>query len=270
MNLNKQVAFVDNWKFTFLISIVLSTFIVFIMVFLQPFDTFQKDISFKTLKLVGYGLTVFFPILILHYFERLVYYPSRDWRLVYEVIYISITVVFISALSYVYQNTVFSHNQLSISYFFKYFLNFCIPFFPIVVPLLAYLRFRFGHIYVNNQSEAQNVKLKISGENKEDELTISFNQFIFAEAQQNYVSLTYLDNDENLTQRVFRSTFGQLAEQLRHAYQVHRSFIVNPYFFDTLAGNSRKRALRLKGLEKEIPVSRKYYEAIKGYLQSKP
>ena len=121
-----------------------------------------------------------------------------------------------------------------------------------------------------NQSEAQSKKVNINGDNREEELIISFNQFIYAEAQQNYVSITYLDNEENLAKRVFRSTFGQLAEQLRYAYQVHRSFLVNPYFFERLEGNSRKRTLRLKGLEKEIPVSRKYYEAIKSYLQSKP
>ena len=263
MNLNKPIAFVDNWKHTFIISVLLALFVIFIMVFLQPFDTYQKDFSFKTLKLVGYGLTVLIPILILHFFERLIYYPSRDWRLSNEVIYMCITIFFISALSYVYQTFVISNNDLSISYFFKFFINFCVPFFPIVIPLLAYLRFRFGHIYLKNQSEVQNFQVKISGESKDEELIISFNQFIFAEAQQNYVSITYLDHDETLTQRVFRSTFGQIVEQLRYAYQVHRSFLVNPYFFYKIEGNSRKRVLKLKGIEKEIPISKKYYEAIK-------
>lgn len=270
MNLYKPIAFVDNWKHTFIISVMLSLFVIFIMVFLQPFDTFQKDFSFKTLKLTGYGLTVFFPILILHFFEMLVYYPSRNWKLVYEVIYIFTAFVSISALSYLYQNTVFSDNQLSFSYFFKYFINFCVPFSPIVIPLLAYLRFRLGKIHLESQSDVQNIQVTISGDNKEEQLTVSFNQFIFAEAQQNYVSLNYLDSDGNLTHQVFRSTFEQLAGQLSHAYQVHRSFLVNPHFFDKLEGNSRKRLLRLKGLEKEIPVSRKYYEAIKSYLQNSP
>lgn len=270
MNLNKPIAFVDNWKHTFIIAALLSLFVIFIMVFLQPFDTFQKDFSFKALKLAGYGLTVFFPIIILHFFEKLVYYPSRNWKLVYEVIYIFIAFVSISALSYLYQNSIFSDNQLSISYFFKYFINFCVPFSPIVIPLLAYLRYRFGKIHLKSQSDAQNIQVTITGDNKEEQLTVNFNQFIFAEAQQNYVSLNYLDSDGNLTQQVFRSTFGQLAEQLSYAYQVHRSFLVNPHFFDKLVGTSRKRLLRLKGLEKEIPVSRKYHKAIKSYLQSSP
>ena len=111
MNLNKPIAFVDNWKHTFIIAALLSLFVIFIMVFLQPFDTFQKDFSFKALKLAGYGLTVFFPIIILHFFEKLVYYPSRNWKLVYEVIYIFIAFVSISALSYLYQNSIFSDNQ---------------------------------------------------------------------------------------------------------------------------------------------------------------
>lgn len=267
MKFDKQIPFIGSWKNTFIVASLISLFVVFIMVFLQPFDTFQTEISYKVIKLSGYGLVVLIPILILHMFERLVYFPSKNWKLIYEAIYVIVAVLFISVLSYLYQTVIFSNNQFTAAYFFKYFLNFCIPFFPIIIPLLIYLRYRYGKITINSKSATQQKVLKIFGNNKEEELNIKFGQFVYAEAQQNYVSLTYLDNNNIVCQKVFRSTFRHISDQISDAYQVHRSYLINPLFIEKLTGNSRKRLVKLKVVEKEIPVSKKYHKAIKNLLQ---
>ena len=67
---------------------------------------------------------------------------------------------------------------------------------------------------------------------------------------------------------MIRSTLSNLAKQLPNAWQVHRSYLVNLDFLKSVEGNARKRFLTLTIIEEDIPVSQKYYDALKNKLSN--
>ena len=270
MLLNKQIAFTYSFKDTLKIALIAGVFVLFIMVFLQPFDTFQSQMELKMLKLSGYGLAIALPIIFLHFINRFWYKMQNfRWTILNEIIYLVFLALLSSIASFFYHHFVLSGNAITVSNITNFFIYYCIPFFPIILPLVTYLRFTFGKVVITD-SKHKDKPLTISGENKDEKISISMSQFVYAEAQQNYVDIHYLDEDNVVNKEILRSTFSNVVEQIEDAYQVHRSYLINPMYLSKISGNSRKRLIELEKVDTEIPVSKKYYQAIEKHLQNRP
>ncbi|MEN2280905.1 LytTR family DNA-binding domain-containing protein [Algoriphagus sp. SE2] len=271
MHLSKKIAFTYGWSDQIKVAVICGFAIAFIMIFLQPFDTFQSEFKFKALKLTGYALPVIVPILFIHIFERF-YFKKRNntWILRDEIISITATIILIATAAYGYHAFVFSEAVFSKKIFFQFSLNYSLPFVPILVPLLIYLRFRFGSFTITAKERGGGIIYDIKGNNQEDNLTIASEKFLYAEAQQNYVDIFYLNNESHIQKEMVRSTFSKIVEQLTEAQQVHRSFVVNLKRIKTMKGNSRKKRIVLDGIENEVPVSNKYIESLEDYLKNRP
>ena len=99
----RAIAYTASWLNTFFLSCILAIIIVFILIFLEPFDSYSNDIPYKSLKLFGYGLCVIIPILILHFFEEYWFKKSNGkWFLFQELLILIIGFFFISIFSYFY------------------------------------------------------------------------------------------------------------------------------------------------------------------------
>lgn len=269
--MNKQIAFTYSWKDTFKIALIAGVMILFIMVFLQPFDTFQSNIQFKFIRLSGYSFTIIVPILLLHFAERYWYEKQNyRWTFLNEVISLVSIFALTSISSYFYHNLAFSGDVISLPYSARFFIYYCIPFIPLFLPLLSYFRFTFGKVIIVGSEKSRNDELEIAGDNKDEKISLPMNRFIYAEAQQNYVDIYFLNSDNKIEKEIIRSTFSNIVDQIPEAYQVHRSYLINPDFLSQITGNSRKRLIELKGVEYQIPVSQKYYQAIEKHLQSRP
>jgi len=263
LNLNKTIAYSKSWKATISIATIIGISLGFILVFLQPFDTSESNIPYKNFKLLGYALCVVFPILFFHPIENKIYAKQRNrWFVINEVIYIGIGLIFIITFCYLY-NTFIVNSQGEVTksnwlYFLRYF---GLPFAPILGPLWLYFRSRFGKIELPDAVQSS-VVLHIKGENKEESLTLPYSNFIYAQAQQNYVLIHYFD-EGILKQQIIRSTLSKLMTQIPDAWQVHRSYLVNIDHLKSLEGNARKRIMTFAQPIAQIPVSQKYYEALK-------
>jgi hypothetical protein len=270
MIFRRQIAFTNGWLNTFKIALVTSMLMVFILVFLQPFDTYQSSMDFKILKLSGYGLTVFVPILGLHYLELRWYHRQQDkWSFGNEILFVSLLTILMAILAYCYHAITFSDGTLSLNFFQSFFLRFIIPFLPVFLTVLIFLRYTLGTVTIYDEQETD-VPITITGENMEDILKLTLNRLIYAEAEENYVIIYFLDTDGKPHSSMMRMTFNALEDQLTQLHKVHRSYLVNPAFVKSVSGNSRKRIATLQGVEKPIPVSNKYYNALKKHLQFRP
>lgn len=270
MQFNQSIAFASKWKSQFKIALILGIVIAFIMVFLQPFDTFQNQIEAKSLKLSGYALTVIFPMLLIHP-VCLSFYQKRNevWTLLHEVVYLILLVFMISVFSYFYHAFVFTNASPSIDQFSDFFLFFCLPFIPILLPIIAYLRFTMGDVLIHEKRQDQEAALGIKNSNGELALELTMNEFVYAEAQQNYVNIYYCRAGK-LHKEMIRSTLSNLVDQMPDAQQLHRSYLVNMDFVEEAIGNARQRSIKLKGVEEMLPVSKKSHEAVIKHLQIQP
>ncbi|AWV97106.1 LytTR family DNA-binding domain-containing protein [Arcticibacterium luteifluviistationis] len=265
MALKKTIAYTHKWKHTVFIALLLGMVLPLLLITLEPFDT-SNSFSYKYLILSGYAFCITLPILLVHPIENYTYkIQSNRWFIINECVYIFVTLLLILVFSFFYHFYVVSglskFNSSSIFHFIK---TFGLPFIPLIVPLWLYLRSKYGVIEVplyNKESATKTNNVTIYGDNKTETLTISESDFIYAQAQQNYVDL-YYKSAEGTKQKNFRSTLSNIMRQLPNGWQVHRSYLVNLDYLISVEGNSRKRYIIISNTEETIPISQKYYDAL--------
>jgi len=269
--LNKTIAYIALWKHTFLVAGLLGVLLPALLIFLEPFDT-SNEFAYKNLRLSGYGLCLALPVLLLHPVENFIYRKQgKRWFVVNELFYIGITFLLMIACCFFYHFYVMSGlttpNLGSIWNFLKYY---GLPFTPILIPLWLYLRSKYGIIEVPVQGEAAFAKaenITLHGENKSEALTIATSDFIYAQSQQNYVAVHY-KTEHGIQQEMLRSTLSNMMMQLPNAWQVHRSYLVNLDYLERVEGNARKRFMKITEVAEPIPISQKYYDALKKRLSN--
>ncbi|WP_029906765.1 LytTR family DNA-binding domain-containing protein [Prevotella sp. 10(H)] len=123
------------------------------------------------------------------------------------------------------------------------------------------------HVGDNNGMSANDIEIALYG-NTKDKFVLSFNCFLYGEAQRNYVTVFYI-KDDKVERTLLRTTLSHIAEALQQYPQIircHRSFIVNLSHVRELYGNSRTCSLKFHKNDIQIPVARSYIKDIKEIL----
>ncbi len=269
LQLNRQIGYTQSWIATAAIAAMVGGVFCFILVFLQPFDTYNTEMPYKKLKLLGYFLPVALCILGIHVLENWWFKQSRKWQLYQEIVIMVVGTTVIAISSFLYLNHVVNPQPVPWSEFFMWFLNFGLPFSPIILLFWLYLRFRFSKIDLGfDPSDAGKIH-EVKGDNANEKCIFKWKDFLMAKSQSNYVEIVLMEGG-TLQKTLIRSTLSKLISQLPDAVQVHRSYIINTDHLVTLDGNARKGWCRLSGLEEQVPVSPKHFKALKGRVQSHP
>jgi len=263
--LNKTIAYTKSWKHTFWIGLILGISLPLLLISLEPFDT-SNSFSFKYLRLTGYAFCIMLPVLLVHPIENYIYKRQLNrWFVINEFLYILPTLFIILAFTFLYHFFVVS--GLTVFRFesiWGFMWTFGLPFTPILIPLWLYLRSKYGNIEVPIKGEEhihEPHQVTITGESKSETLTIAEEDFIYAQAQQNYVEVYYKAKD-GIEQKMLRSTLSNMMKQLPNAWQVHRSYLVNLVYLKAVEGNARKRFMTITVMDDILPISQKYYEAL--------
>ncbi len=124
-----------------------------------------------------------------------------------------------------------------------------------------------GATEVPNQDAA--IRLDIS-DNSSDALIFTPEQFLFAQAMQNYVEVVLL-KDGQIERHLIRSTLSTLARAMRQQseqiLQSHRSFLLNIAKVTKVEGNAQGLKLALDGLaDQRVPVSRTFIAPVRAAL----
>ncbi|WP_223034902.1 LytTR family DNA-binding domain-containing protein [Hanstruepera marina] len=267
---NKSIAYTSSWLNTFLLSSILGTVIVFILIFLKPFDSDNESVNYHNLKLFGYGFSIVLPILILHFFEEFWFNQNnKKWFLYQEVIVLSIGFFFIALTSYFYNTYIVNDLNVDSNYILSWVKEFGAPFAPIFMPLWIYLRFRFSKVVISPIQIKKEATISLKGNNQNEELHFFEKDFVLAKAQANYVDVYFLKNNQ-LNKKMIRHSISGITELIPSSQQIHRSHLVNPSMIISIHGNTRKGNVILKHIEEKVPISPKHFLGVKKYLQTRP
>lgn len=103
-------------------------------------------------------------------------------------------------------------------------------------------------------------------------LQVEADAFRYAEAEGNYVKVTYHSaKEERTVQKMIRATMKQAEASVAvcpFIVRCHRAFLVNIRTVQKVDGNSQGYRLWLKGCKDEIPVSRAYAKEVKTMIES--
>ena len=267
----RNIGYTKSWKSTFYIGLIMASAFSFILIFLQPFDTYSVEMTYKNLKLGGYSIPIIFSLLVIHWFENKWYQKTYKWSLLNELLVMFFGTTLMTVLSFIYLNHVVNPTALPWSDFFPWLKVFGLPFIPIFLAFWIYLRFSFSKIELTKTSNQENPTIKILGDNANEVIEMKWSQFLMANSQSNYIEVFYLDTDTNTTNKnIIRGTLSKLMGQLPEATQVHRSFIINLDQITKLEGNMRKGWCYINSIDDKIPVSPKHFKALKEVLQNHP
>ena len=267
---NRAIAYTSSWLNTFFLSCILATIIVFILIFLQPFEPYSTDIPYINLKLIGYGLCIIVTLLVIHFLEEYWFHKTNEkWFVFQELIILTIGFFFITILSYFYNTYIVNDLNIETNYVLQWMIEFGMPFIPIFIPLWIYLRFRFSKVVIKIAPIKNQSKIFIKGNNQNEEITFLEKDFVMAKAQSNYVDVYYLKDGE-LIKIMIRTTLSNLIKSIPSAQKIHRSYIVNPLKIESISGNTRKGKISITSLNETVPVSPKHFLAVKKHLQTRP
>ena len=271
--LQKQIPYSSSFRTQLLIGALLGIVVSFIMVFLQPFDTYSFESKHKYLIMFGFGIILLIGYLINARLENFWYHhKDKKWMIKDEIIWF-ISLLFISSIIIHFYNQVFLNdlftNGFNLLEYVKHGLWFLqhsiIPMVLIVLPFHIFLRNKFGKIETSPSSS----EIELNGINKGEQIRLQRQELLFVKASENYVEIFYLEN--NSTQhKTFRNTLTSIKTQAPFLYRCHRSYLVNTSAIKTVDGNSQNAKIKLHHSNLELPLSKSYFKTLKSALDFQP
>ena len=253
--LNRPMRFVDSWWLPVGLGGAVGALLVFSIVFLEPLGTDRYSKSFATLRYCGYGLCVLASFLIVHGLTRSwVERGDRVWRLGHELIALLILLLLIFNSCYLYLCFVINGIPVTLAGWWGFSTQIAAPY---VLLLFAPALLARRALVTALGDRAGEERIVVAGRNRDDRIRLAPSDFVFAEAEQNYVSVHYLRRGEP-EQRMVRATLAEIENQLPNALRVHRSYLLHPGRVRAVEGNSRKRTATLEGSDRTVPVSPKF------------
>lgn len=108
------------------------------------------------------------------------------------------------------------------------------------------------------EQEATNIQFELTGDNQQEQLTLSLDEFYYIQAANNYIKI-YFRKKDSIVYTIVRMTMKRAEETLHpwHGlFRCHRAYIVNLDKVQHVEGNAQGYKLILQGAEEAVPVSR--------------
>lgn len=257
-------------------SLVGISFYILLIVY-QPFGTSQFEHTSKYLLLAPYAIITTFSFYIVNFLSM---QWKKKWTTGREILKIFLILFIISIFAYFYNTLFLSKVQLSFENFLYMFAYSAAIGTPVsCIYILA------RYIYLSNESQCNeegenyekenitetyrhfdiesNLKLCVVSEYSNFYKEIAVEDFVFAEAADNYCVLHFYENDI-LKNEIIRISLTKLLSQIQcdTIRKVHRSLIVNLKKVTKFKGNTSGYRITLKNINRELTVSRNYVSSV--------
>ncbi len=274
--LNEPFPDESNPQKLLLTAFAVSLFVTFFLYLFQPFglNNFGEG---KFFVCIGFGLVTFICAIIFEFFSTYIFRIEKDlptWTFFKWILEAVASVLFIACGNYLFAGYFYEWTDWSISSFlYMIRATLMVGIFPIVFSgLWSQIKAKKRNIGVANAIQPETLKISntptpliISSKNNKQTIELFANQFYFAEAMQNYVTLYYHQN-EGIKKELIRNTIGNIEQSFleTNIIRCHRSYLVNIDQVERIDGNAQGLRLTLKDLDEVIvPVSRKYIKELK-------
>lgn len=263
------------------IILTISPFIsVFILIF-QPFGLSQFQSEYKTILLAGYGLVTFvmlFINLIAAPAILPVVFREENWTVQKEILLLLVIVLTIAVGNFFYSlgfSIIHWHG-------FTGFVIFCLFTLAIAIfPILGVIIISHNLLLKRNLNASgqmnraiqdrrakgplREMEMKLTSDTGAQEVSILPINLVCVESERNYTNILYI-NEGSIIKAVLRNTLKNIEGQLGNEdklFRCHRAFIVNLVHIKEVLGNSQGYRLRMRYINREIPVSRNYTRALR-------
>lgn len=261
--LHRQIPFVSSLKKKAIVAFAMGSFLSFVIIFLEPFDTNNYTSDFRELALLGFGAVLFASLFIQSIIENIWYNKANKvWLISHEIVSVIAFILISGSFVFLYNHKVVRSDSYSLSSHWLYFKHFVSVMIPVIAPLLVYLRQRLGTRIIPIPPST----VTIHGRNKHETLQLKKGELLYIKAVENYIEICYVGTDKNLLSVTFRQTLSHVHQQASFLEKCHRSYLVNLENIHSIQGNSQRAKISFKHTQAQIPLSKVLYKSVKTRL----
>ncbi|MFO7842869.1 MAG: LytTR family DNA-binding domain-containing protein [Bacteroidales bacterium] len=252
--------------------------VFFFVLFFQPFPLETLDYNNRLLYVAGFGgITFFVSVLILVGLPLVLprWFRSSEWESGPPFI-LSALLLLLTATAFAFYIRFVGKNTLSLYILFKMTLVCLIPVIILVIlyknksqeRMIALLKEQNDTYYskLNEFEQSREEKeIGILSSNKTDKLVLQPINIVIIQSADNYIEI-YHYKDDALEKSMIRNTLKDVESQLdsyKHIIRCHRTCLVNVNYIDKITRNYSGYSLKIKELDKKVPVSRQYVIPLK-------
>lgn len=266
-----DLSFVLTSRYKWVLSISLAIFFYLFMVIFLPFGVTNYDpnfrLSFEFFLMLFFFCGATFSVCVLNEFliKRVLFSSLSLTKLIFWSIW---SICVIGLTNYLVYNYMGDWHDWSLSSALQFIMNIsAVLIFPVLGTFFYFryknLKLQYEEILTNTEKITdEDLMIVFQGEGNNDNLTLALKDFLYAQAQDNYVEIVYVAA-KSIQKQLLRSSISKLIIQVEQPLIVrsHRSYIVNLYHVRSTMGNNNIR-LNINHIQQPIPVSKTYQQAV--------
>lgn len=253
-------------KFKLTLALISSVFIYLFLIFFQPFGVNNYQVNEHINWELALGLISIIPVIFLTIsFNEFILRPKMIHHQIKMYLILWIIYSFIS----VGTSSFFLYNYLGDFHDFKFssYVNHVFEISTVLIfPFFGTLFFfRYSVITkdyletrsISNSLSALNEVILIKGDYKTDQIALRQNAIICIESEDNYLGITFLEND-HIKKHLIRATLSKMVALFDNELfvQCNRSLICNLFHLESIKKNTPGLNLKLRHIENPIKVSK--------------
>jgi hypothetical protein len=247
-------------------SLLIGAFVSLFLIVFQPFGLSNWHTDQKWMYLVGFGLITFFMLLFTQIgLTRLLpaFYNEDGWTVGKEIIHNLVVMGLITVGNFLFAIKIGIYSWSLLAFLVSFIFVLAIGVFPISFNVL--LKFKSSNKRFDKGVEVSGIsrelvsEITLKSENQNEDLTLMSDNLLYLESNDNYSNVYFAEGDI-IKNQLLRGSLSYFEKQMEpsHITRCHRSYIVNLDKAQEITGNAQGYKVHLEGVEKKIPVSRKY------------
>ena len=263
----------DKWVFIGFVSLFVTGFLLVFQPFgVNNFDpTHSIDQTFL-FSMIGFGGVIGLSLGIFEFIISTILFKKKTMFTFF--LKILTELIFVATAIFLYYNILGNfhdwHFRSYIDFIFNVSIMSIIPIYIIVLYLKnKKTKLAYQLLELKPKIELSNKYVNLTSSNGKDSISLTLNDLLFIEAEDNYISISYLEK-EILKKQLLRATMKDVAKDLNSEFvlRCHRSFIVNINKVEKVIKDGHQMKLFIPELAFPIIVSRSYIPKIKTLLDT--
>lgn len=261
--LNNRFNLLDSKENRYLLILVVFVFSVVFLNLYQPFNIarWYSDSGFiQFLRLSSYGFIIAVVFLFTQFPLRRIF-KIHEFKIKSYLLWLFIEIALINLVYiFLYGNPI-GNLKNDVVFSLKYTLmSIWIPYlFAILIVYYKEHRTEIESLKMNLNKPAEKNLMVFKDEYGKIKFSVLFKDLLFLESTDNYVSVFYILNNK-VQRKLLRNTLKNIEQMITEnaVVRCHRSYMVNIENVEFMQKESKKFNLKIKHIEKSIPVSEKY------------
>lgn len=269
-----------------ILGISIGVFITLFILVFKPLGIGDWKTPYIGIKIAGFGLLTSMVLLFRHlvlpgFFRR--FFSTEHWTITREILIVGLTIFMIAGCNYSYLRYLTGPRYLGPSALAMLAITFLIGIFPVMAGIVLNYIYQL-HKYLElaralpsfrdaELSGFSDPELVFVADGGNDKLVINYDDFLFLEAGDNYVSIHYLLSEQE-RKKLIRASLNRLETYIgmqipdsRRFVRCHRSYLVNLQKVEKCTGNAQGFRFHIRSSDLQIPVGRKYNEVVKVWAE---